>query len=80
MLRNQAPYVPVVVLTGLNDESVGIGAVQHGAQDYLIEGSRNFHRPKTSCLIFQTERCFLRALAWCSCTVTPMAAKSQRLF
>ena len=37
-LRNQAPYVPVVVLTGLNDESVGIGAVLHGAQDYLIKG------------------------------------------
>jgi chemotaxis family two-component system sensor kinase Cph1 len=27
-----------VVLTGLNDESVGIGAVLHGAQDYLIKG------------------------------------------
>ena len=45
----------------------------------LIEGSRNFHKPKTSCLIFQTERCLLRALAWCICTVTPMAAKSHRL-
>jgi signal transduction histidine kinase len=38
MLRTQAPDVPVVVLTGLNDESVGIGAVEHGAQDYLIKG------------------------------------------
>ena len=30
---------------------------------YIAEGSRHFHRPKTSCLIFQVERCALRALA-----------------
>jgi hypothetical protein len=41
---------------------------------------RSFHKPKTSCLIFQTERCRLRALAWCICTVTPIAAKSHRLW
>jgi len=29
----------------------------------IIEGSRNFQRPKASCLIFQGERCTLRALA-----------------
>lgn len=28
---------PIVVLTGLRDEQVGIEAIQHGAQDYLVK-------------------------------------------
>ena len=31
-------FVPIVVLTGLRDESVGTEAVQRGAQDYLVKG------------------------------------------
>ncbi len=33
-----APGVPVVVLTGLAEESAGLAAVAAGAQDYLIKG------------------------------------------
>jgi serine phosphatase RsbU (regulator of sigma subunit) len=33
-----APSVPVVVLTGLAEESAGLAAVAAGAQDYLIKG------------------------------------------
>ena len=31
--------IPVVILTGMNDESVGVQAIRQGAQDYLIKGS-----------------------------------------
>lgn len=32
------PNVPVVVLTGLKDERVGMEAIHEGAQDYLVKG------------------------------------------
>ena len=34
----QAPEVPIVVLTGLNEERIAIEAMQDGAQDYLVKG------------------------------------------
>jgi two-component system, cell cycle sensor histidine kinase and response regulator CckA len=38
-----APHVPLVVLTGLDDESVAVQALQQGAQDYLIKGRIDAH-------------------------------------
>lgn len=35
--RRQAPDVPVLVLTGLDDLSVGLRAIREGAQDYLLK-------------------------------------------
>ncbi len=34
---HQAPNLPIVVLTGLDDEQLAIQAVQRGAQDYLVK-------------------------------------------
>lgn len=36
-----APQVPIVVLTGLDDEEMARQALQSGAQDYLLKGNRN---------------------------------------
>ena len=37
-IRIIAPDIPVVVLTGSNDETLGVQALQSGAQDYLVKG------------------------------------------
>ena len=37
-LRAAAPDVPIVILSGLQDELMAVKAVQEGAQDYLVKG------------------------------------------
>ncbi len=37
----RADNVPIVILTGLDDENTAIEAVSHGAQDYLVKGQVN---------------------------------------
>ena len=37
-IRVHAPQVPVLVLTGSNNETLANSALQHGAQDYIVKG------------------------------------------
>jgi signal transduction histidine kinase/DNA-binding response OmpR family regulator len=47
--RKAAPEMPIVVLTGNEDEGVGIAAVRGGAQDFLVKGQT--HRSHLSRVI-----------------------------
>lgn len=42
-LRALAPEVPVVILSGLEDETLATKAVHGGAQDYLVKGHTDAH-------------------------------------
>ena len=37
-VHSEAPGIPIVVLTGLADETLAAGALREGAQDYLVKG------------------------------------------
>jgi signal transduction histidine kinase len=37
-MRAEAPSLPIVLMTGVDDEAIGLEAVRHGIQDYLIKG------------------------------------------
>jgi DNA-binding response OmpR family regulator len=40
-LYNLGSKIPIVVLTGWDDQSASLDAIKHGAQDYLIKGKIN---------------------------------------
>jgi two-component system sensor histidine kinase/response regulator len=50
-----APNIPIIVLTGLDDERLGMDAVQAGAQDYLVK-SHVDGRLLTRCMRYAIER------------------------
>ncbi|MHC4113835.1 MAG: ATP-binding response regulator [Planctomycetota bacterium] len=37
-VQNANPNIPIVVLTGLADEQIGLDAIKKGAEDYLVKG------------------------------------------
>ncbi|HEV3439026.1 MAG TPA: response regulator, partial [Gemmata sp.] len=37
-IQREAPQVPVVVMTGRDDEKIALRSLQEGAQDYLVKG------------------------------------------
>ncbi|MEO0826125.1 MAG: ATP-binding protein [Cyanobacteria bacterium J06642_9] len=37
-IHTAAPEIPILVLTGLDDEEIAIAALREGAQDYLVKG------------------------------------------
>jgi signal transduction histidine kinase len=37
--RQQAPEIPIIVFSGLDDQALALRAVQQGAQDYMVKGS-----------------------------------------
>jgi len=42
-LHATAPQVPLIVLSGLDDETLAVETVQQGAQDYLVKGRADTH-------------------------------------
>ena len=54
-VRAQAPEIPLVILTGQDDESLGLSAVQWGAQDYLVKGHADGNL-LARCLLYSIER------------------------
>ena len=53
--RKEAPDLAIVVLTGVEDEAVGLDAVRFGVQDYLVKGQA-FGRQTARTLRYAIER------------------------
>ncbi len=49
------PKLPVVVMTGTEDEAAGVEALKHGAQDYLVKGQFD-HRLLKRVIAYAIER------------------------
>ncbi len=54
-VHGAAAKIPIIVLTGLEDETLGLEAMRHGAQDYLVKGQTDNKR-LARVLLFTMER------------------------
>ena len=54
-LQKAAPNIPVIVLTGTDDQELAVAAVRDGAQDYLIKGQSS-GRPLARAIRYALER------------------------
>lgn len=54
-VRQAAPQLPVILLTGLEDEAMGMRAVHEGAQDYLVKNHLESHL-LTRAIVYAIER------------------------
>ena len=42
-MHSHAPDLPIIVLTGMDDDALALTAMRHGAQDYLLKGKFDFN-------------------------------------
>ncbi len=54
-VRDAAPDLPIVIMTGLNDESIAVEALRLGAQDYLVKGQAD-NRAVIRAILYAVER------------------------
>jgi glutamate dehydrogenase (NAD(P)+) len=73
--RTQAPAIPVVILTGVDDVKLGAKAVEAGAQDYLVKGHLDA-AALTRAVRYAIERAWARGAEWDS----PMFRLAQQQF
>ncbi len=55
-IRDQYPYMPVVMLTGLGNESIAVQIMKEGAQDYVVKSDISEH---------SLPKLVLGAIEWC---------------
>lgn len=61
-VMKHSPNVPIVVLSGQDDEALAINAVHHGVQDYLVKGAFSGKQLERSIRYAMERQSLLRAL------------------
>ena len=75
-LRRRVPQIPIVVVTGVAEEAMGLNAIHEGAQDYLVKG-RVDSRLLVRAICYAVERHRLRA-RWDDLPSTAVAGLNPR--